>query len=204
MKLEEREQGLLKLVEDYRETECRALLEAAEAEADELIRAAYRRERARLHERVIAERAQARARVHAARAERDTRERAGADRANARLLELAWPLLREALLERWQDPDARRAWVRHSAEQALRSLPHGQWRIRHAPGWERGDQEEITETLVAGIGCEPSLVADGSLAAGLVIEGGEAKLDASLDGLMSDRTRLEARLLALMASGAGQ
>lgn len=204
MKIEEREQGLLKLVEDYREGECRALLKAAESEAAELIRAAYGRERARLHERVIAERAQARARVHAARAERDTRERAGADRANARLLELAWPLLCEALLQRWQDPDARRAWVRHAADQALKSLPHGRWRVRHPPGFESADRTELVETLVAGLGSEPSLVTDGSLAAGLIIEGGEARLDASLEGLLSDRTRLEARLLALMANGAGQ
>jgi hypothetical protein len=46
-------------------------------------------------------------------------------------------------------------------------------------------------------------LADPGIAAGLIIEGGAAVLDASLDGLLADRQRLEARLLALLAAREG-
>jgi hypothetical protein len=44
-------------------------------------------------------------------------------------------------------------------------------------------------------------VADGSLEAGLIVACGGAVLDASLEGLLKDRTRIESRLLALLAEG---
>jgi F0F1-type ATP synthase delta subunit len=45
----------------------------------------------------------------------------------------------------------------------------------------------------------PHFRADGALTAGLVIEAGGAVLDASLEGLLRDRRRVEARLLAFLA-----
>ena len=51
------------------------------------------------------------------------------------------------------------------------------------------------------LGQEPGVEADGNIVAGLVIECGGAVLDASLDGLLRDRPRLEGRLLALLDEG---
>ncbi len=202
MNLEERERGLLKLVEEYRDGECRSLLEAARTEAADLVRQAYRRERARLHERVVAERAGARARINAARAERDTRERAGGERADARLLAAAWPRLRETLMERWRDPSQRRAWVASVLAQAERVLPAGTWTLRHAPDGPASDWQALARDLTARLHIEPRLVADGAIAAGVTVECGGAILDGSLEGLLKDRTRIESRLLAILSSGA--
>jgi hypothetical protein len=196
MNLEEREQGLRKLVEDYRDAECRALLDAARAEAHDLIERTYSSERARLHQRVVAERAGARSRIHAARAERDTRERAGGERANAALLDAAWPRLREALIARWQDPAARGAWVDAVVGEAERLLPKGPWTLRHGAA-PAADWQALAVTLAARLGQEPRLVADQALAAGLRIECAGAVLDGSLEGLLRDRERIESRLLAL-------
>ena len=41
------------------------------------------------------------------------------------------------------------------------------------------------------------------MAAGLIVESGNALLDASLEGLLRDRKRLEARLLVLLAERGG-
>lgn len=198
MNLEERELGLLKLVESYRETECRAILEAARQEAAQLIGRTYREERARLHQRVLAERTAARERIQAARAERDTRERAGGERANARILAVAWPRLEAALRARWRDPAGRQAWAQGVVDQARRLLPKGTWTLRHAPDWPQEEWQALVTALTAEVGSAPRPVADGSLSAGLTVEGAGAVLDGSLEGLLKDRGRIEARLLALL------
>ncbi|MGE5155862.1 MAG: hypothetical protein ACM3ST_17870 [Bdellovibrio bacteriovorus] len=198
MNLDEREQGLLRLVEAYWESECRSLFEAARQEAAELIGRTYQQERARLHQRVLAERAGARERIQAARAERDTRERAGRERANARILAVAWPRIETALAARWHDSEGRQAWVQGVLEQARQLLPHGVWTLRHAPDWPEHEWQALGSLLAAQIGSEPRFVADGAISAGLAIEGAGAVLDGSLEGLLKDRTRIESRLLALL------
>jgi hypothetical protein len=198
MNLDEREQGLLRLVDAYRESECRSLFEAARREAAELIARTYQQERARLHQRVLVERAGARERIQAARAERDTRERTGGERASSRVLAIAWPRIEAALAARWHDSAGRQAWVQGVLEQARQVLPPGVWTLRHAPDWPESEWQALGSALAAELGRETRFVADGSISAGLAIEGAGAMLDGSLEGLLKDRTRIEARLLALL------
>jgi hypothetical protein len=174
-------------------------LEAARAEAKTRLADAYRRARAQLHERVVSERANARSRLHAARAEHDTRLRASGDRVNARLLELAWPLLRDALNMRWVHAETRSIWARHAVAQARRRLPPGLWTVRHPPDWSAAERSPLEAELTNVLNQAPHFRADGTLSAGIVIESEGAVLDASLEGLLRDRRRLEARLLALLA-----
>jgi hypothetical protein len=198
MNLEERKAALLKLVEDYREEECRRILDAAREEAGRMIAETYRRERAYLHERIVAERSRAQARIQAARAERATRERWAGERISTGLLASAWPRLRSRLAARWQEPEGRRAWTERYLAEALQLLPKGRWQIRHAAGWGESERRDLAERLSEHLGRAPRFETDGRLDAGLVIEWEGAVLDASLEGLMLDRGRLEARLLALL------
>lgn len=202
MNLEEREAALLKLVDHYREQECRRILEAARSEASELLRQAYRRERAHLHERVMAQRSRAQSRVQAARAERATRERSLGERTNHDLLDAAWPRLRAQLLACWRDANCRLRWVTGYLRQAVGVLPHGQWTIRHAVEWNASERRDLSAELEQRIGQVPRFQSDGSVEAGVVIECTGAVLDASLSGVMRDRAQLEARLLALLREGA--
>jgi hypothetical protein len=206
MNVEESAKTLLKLVEGYRSQECRDAIDKARAEAAEILRRAWRREREHLHASVQAERSRARALIQAAQAERATRERASGDRQNAVLLADAWPRLRALLLARWRDPAGREIWVARALDQARRSLPPGPWTVRHAPDWGAPEAAGATLALAAGPkgeGRALRFLADPGIAAGLIIEGGAAVLDASLDGLLADRQRLEARLLALLAAREG-
>lgn len=204
MNLAEREESLLRLVADYREQECRRLLDAARAEAGALLAATYKRERAHLHERIVAERSRAQGRIQAAQAERATRERWLNERAHAELLAAAWPRLREALVARWREPRTRAHWVASHLDEALRALPGGRWSIRHAPEWDEQERREPVRRLAEALGEAPRLQTDGGIAAGLVIASGGAVLDASLEGLLRDRPRLEARLLALIVAQASR
>ncbi len=131
MNIEEREQGLLKLVADYREQECRRILGEAEARASALRRQAFARQRVELHQRIIAERSRAQSLIQAAEAERATRARRRSEQRDAALVNAAWPLLREALQGRWEAPDSRQRWVTLAFAEAQRRLPAGGWLVRH-------------------------------------------------------------------------
>jgi hypothetical protein len=216
MNVEESAKILLTLVESYRNQECREAIDKARAEAAEVLRRAWRRERDHLHTSVEAERSRARALIQAARAERTTRERTSGDRLNADLLALAWPHLRALLAARWRDAVGRDAWVAVALGQALEALPAGSWTVRHAPDWvapeAAGPCVAVVAKLRARLAAKPQakssdgevaalrFLADPTLAAGLIVKGGAAVLDASLDGLMADRQQLEARFLALLAT----
>jgi hypothetical protein len=204
MNLAEREESLLRLVVEYREQECRRLLDAARTEAAELLAVTFKRERAHLHQRIVAERSRAQGRIQAARAERATRERWVHERTHASLLAAAWPRLREALLARWHAPRSRAQWVASHLDEALRALPRGRWSIRHAPEWGEDERRAPAARLAEALGEAPRMQTDGDIAAGLVIASGGAVLDASLDGLLRDRPRLEARLLALIEAQASK
>jgi hypothetical protein len=199
MTLEERELALLKLVADQRDEACRRALAEAEQKARETLRQTHRKERAHLHRRVLDERARIQARIQAVEAERVTRERREQARASARVLEEAWPLLQLGLRQRWQDAEGRRAWVARCVREAVGSLPAGAWTLRHAPGWSSAEQQAVREALGRLLGVEPQCRGDADVEAGLIIESGGASLDGSLQGLLADRQRLEARLLALLA-----
>lgn len=199
MSLEERELGLLKLVAEQRDEACRRLIAEAEAAARALLRQTHRKQRAHLHRRVLEERARIHARIQAVEAERVTRERRQQARSSAGVLEQAWPLLEAGLRRRWQDAEGRRRWVRRCVGEALGALPAGAWTVRHAPGWPAAEQQAVRDELLRVLGVEPQLRSDASIEAGLIVDSGGACLDGSLHGLLADRQRLEARLLALLA-----
>jgi hypothetical protein len=198
MKLEDRRKALLLVVQEYREQECRRLLDAAQAEAAGLIRDTFRKQRSLLHNRVVAERARAQARIQAARAERATRDRRRTEQASIVLLEAAWPLLRARLADLWSVPERRRAWTERYLRRGLELLPRGRWEVRHAAAWSESERGDAVQELSRRLGRSPRFETDGGMEAGLIIACEGAVLDASLEGLLRDRQRLEARLLALL------
>ncbi len=207
MNVEERAKGLLKLVETYRTQECRELIERAKEEVKDIMSRAWRREREHLHTSVEAERSRARSLIQAARAERATRERSSGDLANAQLLDLAWPLLERGLTARWANPNQREAWVAQALAGAFDALPAGQWTIRYAPNWSGPERAAPCIALAARLAERgaptPSFIPAPEIVAGLIVDSGSARYDASLDGLLQDRPRLQARLLALLAARDG-
>ncbi|KAA6184950.1 hypothetical protein F2Q65_10445 [Thiohalocapsa marina] len=203
MNIDEREQALLKLVQDWRDQECRRLLAEADTQASDMRRQAFARDRAALHQRVSAERARAQALVQAARAERDTRLRRRSEQRDAALVAAAWPALVAALQSRWAQAASRRRWVEHALADAATRLAGGGWLIRHAAGWPEAEQADAAAWLgQQRPGADAvRFSADAEIDAGLIISADGAVLDMSLSGLLRDRARIEARLLALAEQG---
>ena len=203
MSVANRERSLLKLVDDERDEACRRILGEAERVAGETLRQVHRKEREHLRRRVNEERSRIQSRIQAVEAERVTRERQQQALRSADILAQAWPLVRAGLLDRWRDSAGRQRWVARSLRDAGRALPPGPWTVRHPVGWPAAEQQAVREALARELGVEPHLRTEPDIAAGLVIDSGGAVLDASLEGLLADRPRLEARLLAILAGEDG-
>lgn len=187
-------QALLDLVEadrarqsaqtlDTARNQAAALRVQAQTQARERLRQAFAEQRRRLHESVAA-----------AQARLATQRRLHEQQRSAALLQRAGQQLPVELLARWRQPATRAAWVAQALAAARTHLPPGGWRILHAPDWPTAEQQ----ALAVETGAAPQFEADARIAAGLKIVAGGNVIDGTLDGLLADRSSLEARLLRLL------
>jgi len=198
MTLRERASALLGVVDEYRDRECRMVVERAQYEADALALRAHREARQRVHQIVAAERQRATTAIRAAQAELQTARRHYRRRRDLALLDLAWPRLEAALQRRWEEPEPRRQWVDDLVGAALQRLPAGPWTLTHPPSWPAAERDAVVAQVAAACGQPPGLIADEGIGAGLLITGGTTTLDGSIAGLLADRSAVAARLLALV------
>lgn len=185
-------QSLLDVVEEYRERECRRRREHAEAQAQELLRQARSDARRRVEQAVGRVRARGQDEITAARARLETDIRQRRHSINRRLLDEAWPLLREALRRRWAEPDTCRAWIDSALRHAREVLPtRGHWQVQHPPGWDTAAMEDADAPAPLEFSADPGI------RAGLRICCCGACLDATAEGLLGEPEEIESQLLAL-------
>ncbi len=185
-------QSLLEVVEEYRERECRRRREHAETQAQELLRQARSDARHRVEQAVSRVRARGQEEIIAARAHLETDIRQRRHSINRRLLDEAWPLLREALRRRWAEPETCRTWVESALRHAREVLPtRGHWQVQHPPGWDTAAMEGADAPVPLEFAADPGI------RAGLRICCCGACLDATAEGLLGEPEEIESQLLAL-------
>jgi hypothetical protein len=165
MTLQDRASALFNVVAEYRERECRTIIERAQYEAARVEAHAHAEARRRVHEAVVEERQRAAAALRAAQAEHQTERRSHQHRRDLALLDLAWPRLRTALERRWADPAARERWVDGLVSEGLRRVPGGPWTVNHPPTWPAVERDAVSEHLTAATGQAPEVVADAEIGA---------------------------------------
>jgi len=188
-------QALLDLVEADRARQCAQILGDADARAAALRAQARTQALSRLRQAFDDQRRLSRENVAAATARLATQRRLHAQQRNAALLQLAWQQLPGELRARWQQPEARAAWVAHVVASAAERLPRRAWRIVHAPGWPAEEQQALAQGLAAELGTAPQFEADKAIAAGLKIVVDGNVIDGTLAGLLADRSTFDAQLL---------
>lgn len=188
-------QALLTLLEEDRKRQCDALISDAQARASGVVQQARRDALARVRAVFAVERQRLDEQLKAAAASLQTERRLSEQERLAQLLELAWQMLPEALLERWQDPGRRRKWVAHVIDMAQQLLPHPMWTLRVAPGWPAEERDQALQAVARRLGYTPDCSEDADIQAGLLIMAAGNRLDATLGGLLADRAAVEARLL---------
>ena len=187
--------ALLQLIADNREAKCRALRERAASE----VRAILKQAHAGAREQVLAALEEARKRdsEQRARAEAQRRRRerlAREQNLKARLNEGA-RRVKELLARWWQDPAERWTWAERGALRAVEVLPTGRWEIAHPGEWPKAERERLRQLLLERGVVMADFVPDPAIAAGVRLSSGNAVFDATLGGLLADRTAVEARLL---------
>jgi len=196
MNLQQRTAALLDLVEQYQARRCSELLEPAQAEARATIRAALSEARRRVSTAITEERKRRTQEVGAVEAALATDRRLAAQKHAVHLLTGAWRDLRTRLIARWTAAPTRAQWVDAHLRRALRAVPPGAgWRIEYHPLWTASERMREHERLTAGGVDEVRFVEAADVGAGFRIVGGHNVLDATIDGLLADRTQLEGRLL---------
>ncbi len=186
--------ALLELVEAQRQRKCSAALAAAHEQAATIMGQAHRAARQYVRSQLEAGRESARQQIHAAEARCATLQRRQRQQQDQALLAQCWPMLQSALAKRWQDAAQRSAWCEAVVARALHVLPHTAWVIFH-PADSLAAEHDIAK-LSAKLQSPPQFQPDSAIRAGLRIAANGTVLDGTLDGLLSDRSAIEARLLA--------
>jgi len=193
---------LLGIVVENREKRCEELRESAYQEAREIIKQAHARSRARLRRHIDALREKYRVRVSSAHAHNQTLLRQQHQKTDRAILDIAWPLLREAMLALWKDPDSRRKWLNAAMASATARLREHDSRIEHPLIMSEEELTWIKQHFHQNTGKNPDLVGCDNLEAGIRIISDGTVIDASLEGLLKQKTSIEATMIARVKQGA--
>ncbi len=197
MSLAARTAALLAQIEAQRAQACTAVLAPAQAQAAAVRRAALREARQRVRTTLRAERERVDAALAAAAAHLATEQRLQRQRSAAALLARAWTALRDALVARWQDPAARAAWIAwHTNDVPL--PPGSTWLLEAPADWPAAEANALCAALRAQGAADVRVDLRDDIAAGLRLSAGHNRVDATVDGLLADRSAIDGRLLALL------
>ena len=197
MNLEKRTVALLDLVEQYRARRFTDLLEPAQREARQTVRAALAEAHRRVHTAIVEERKRCALEVGAVEAALATDRRLSQQRHAVQLLNTAWRELRARLVAQWDAAPTRAQWIAAYLQRALRSVPcaAGGWRIVTHPAWTAAERSHWVEQLrIDGVAPVVFETSD-AISAGFRVVSGNNVLDATVEGLLADRSQLEGRLL---------
>lgn len=193
---------LLGVVAENREIRCSEVREKAQEQAKEIIRQAHARGRARMHRHVIAMREKYRLRVASAHARNQTLLRQQHQKEDRAILDIAWPLLREAMLKLWRHPGSRRRWLEAAVATASSSLREHGWIIEHPLDLSKEEKTDIKHGLAHGRHRTPGQTASEDIEAGIRIIAHGTVIDATPDGLLKQKTLIEAAMIARIKQGA--
>ncbi len=202
MATQERSKLLIDVVERERDKRCAAIVGQARSEAHRMLKQAWSRARARLHLEVLAAREQFRRQLLVAQASQATRQRQAQQGADRLLLDEAWQLLHASLIRRWQQPEARQAWVEALIGQALAQLVNGPWTIECPADWPEAERHALATQVRQALAHTPVFVVEPTLEAGIRVRAGNSVVDGSCAGLLHDRAGIEGRLLAAIRKSA--
>ena len=192
---------LLGVVVENREQRCKQVREKANQQASEIIKLSYSRGRVRMHHHVDALREKYRLRVSSAIARNQTLLRQQHQKQERAILDIAWPLLREAMLAQWKDSDSRRMWLDAAIESASSKLRQHGWHIEHSLDLSDEEINRLAQTFTHGKGKRSKMSACDDIEAGIRISSDGTVIDATVDGLLKQKTSIEAKLIARIKQG---
>ena len=189
-------QRLLEIVSSYQQEQCSVLLEQAGQQSQQIIRYAYRDARMRLHRDIQDSRQHMQQELSATRAKLHTMMMQQRHRADQEFLAQSWELLVKKLVQRWQKPEYRRRWVQKVIDTASLVLLADQWDVAHPADWPDTERNHLKELVTNNTQRQLVLIPDAAIKAGIRISADGAVVDGSLEGMLTDRVRIESEVLA--------
>ena len=195
--LDAQTEALLQRLAHEKESRCRRTLDDAREQAQSIVARAYQDARVRLRQAVAEERKGLREAVAARRAEIETKSLKRRQAAMTVALDRAWSQLEDALASRWQDATARMQWVDAAARIASATLLEpDELLIELDDSLGEPAAAQVADRLAAQGLPRAATQRIAGLGPGLRILAGPVRIDASLEGLLRSRSRIEAELLA--------
>lgn len=192
---------LLGIVVENREKRCTEVRNNAWQQAREIIRQAHTKSRARMHRHINALRDKQRQRVSSAIARNQTLLRQQHQKADRAIIDMAWPMLREAMQALWNVTASRQNWLDAVMASAADRLLQPDIRIEHSLNMSEQELSRIKQQWFKSNGNEPDLLGCEDIDAGIRIIAQGTVIDATLDGLLKQRTSIEALLMARVKQG---
>jgi len=195
--------SLLSRMQAERDEACGRLREEATERSSRLVQEARHRARMRVKEAVAEKRLRVREHCRRVQAEVDAKQR---DRQFVELSEQlarGLELLPGVLAERWRVDEARAAWCHRVLEDAATALGRGTWHVEVAPGMSSAERETLARDAERLAAEAIEIAEDGGLRAGLRVSRDGACYDGTVDGLLADRMRVQAALLAELSDEEG-
>ena len=186
---------LLNLVEQNREESCTKIQILAQDKAVKLISKAHSTARNRMHEFNISLRGSIDQQLSSTEARMQTQKRLARQQSDEELLVTGWTLMKTSLEQLWQHTESRTQWIDNLVNLALEKLASPHWQIEHPSDWATGERRTLQELLQNKLGHLPVLKADESISAGLRLCAANSCIDGTINGLMHDKPRIEARML---------
>lgn len=187
---------LLGVVLENREQRCTAVSENTHAQAQEILKQAHTRVQTRLHRHILILRDKYRVGISAAQARNHTLTRQQQQKADSAFLEAAWPILRESLRALWKTPQSRILWVDAAISNASSVLLEPDWRVEYPPDFTDEERKLLKQILRDKHGRKAKLAADDDIEAGIRILAHGTVMDATLEGLLQQKSSIEATLIA--------
>jgi len=169
---------------------------AARSDAAEIVKAAYRGAARQMHDVVTGLRETERGELTRAEAEADTALRQMAQTNDLLAISEGMPMLRQALVDSWQEPHSRREWALRVLEIACLRLTPEKWQVEHPSVWSEEDAEDLALAILVRTGIAPDVVIDDTIVAGIRIRADAACLDGTIDTILADHSRISAMLLS--------
>ena len=191
---------LLGVVVENREKRCQEVRDDACRQAREIIKQAHAKSRGRLHRHIDELREKYRLRVASATARNQTLLRQQHQKEERAILDVAWPMLRDAMLELWEAPESRGRWLQAAVTSAKQRLRQHDWLIEHPLEFSEQDKQQLEHMITEG--SDPALSGCDDIEAGIRIIIDGTVVDATLTGLLNQKTSIEARLIARIKQGA--
>ncbi len=187
---------LLSVVTKNREQRCAQIHEIAHSQASEIIKQAHSSVRARMQHHIQLLREKYSERVSAAEARNQTLIRQHRQLADMQCLATAWPMLREAIKALWDDPVSRQQWLDAAIRNASSKLLKHDWRVEHPHDLSDVEQKRLQQYCTNMGNCTVELAACDDIEAGVRIMVDGTVIDATLEGLLQQKTIMQARLMS--------